>query len=267
MRKFLVLLVLLSVFSALPIFTLAHDLVPAALETYVKDHPNATPEEILQFANEQAPDYVQKFRDGAEIIAIVKNQQTSLLDNGLDFFTIGLRHILSGPDHILFVLSLLLVFLSWKDILKLTTTFTIAHSITLILAGTGLLIISPKIVEPMIALSIAYVAITTVFFPETNWMGDRRGKILAVFFFGLFHGLGFAGLLREIQIPPDKFISSLFAFNVGIEGGQLIIVCCAAPFLFIGRKKHWYPFAIKISAIVIAGIALYWFVERVLGMS
>ncbi len=80
-----------------------------------------------------------------------------------DFFRIGVGHILSGPDHILFVLSLLLVFISWKDILKLTGIFTIAHSITLILAGTGILVLSSRIVEPMIALSIAYVALTSVF--------------------------------------------------------------------------------------------------------
>ncbi len=80
-----------------------------------------------------------------------------------DFFRVGVSHILNGPDHILFVLSLLLVFVSWKDILRLTGIFTIAHSITLLLAGTGILVLSSSIVEPMIALSIAYVAFTSVF--------------------------------------------------------------------------------------------------------
>ncbi len=248
-----------------PLISQGHDLIPQQLKQYLQDHPNATSEEIFKFANEQTPDYAQKFRDGAEIVKIVRSQQTSFLDNLVDFFKLGIKHILSGPDHILFVLSLLLVFISWKDILKLTTTFTIAHSITLILAGTGILTLSSRIVEPMIALSIAYVAITSVFFQGRGFFGENRGKIAAVFFFGLFHGLGFAGLLKEIQIPADKFISSLFAFNLGIEGGQLVIVALAFPFIYFFRKKSWYPLATKVIAAIIATIATYWFIQRIVG--
>ena len=114
--------------------------------------------------------------------------------------------------------------------------------------------------------SIAYVALTSVFFKGKNWMGENRAKIGAVFFFGLFHGLGFAGLLREIKIPPDKFISSLLSFNLGIEAGQLVIVALAFPLIYLFRKKSWYPRAIKIIAILIGAIAFYWFFERVLGI-
>ncbi len=253
----------LVVSALVPVVVMAHDLIPKELTTYIQTHPNATPEEILQFANAQAPDYAQKFRDGAEIVRIVKNQQTSFVDNLIDFVKLGINHILSGPDHILFVLSLLLVFISWKDILKLTTTFTVAHSITLLLAGSGVLTVSPAIVEPMIALSIAYVAITSVFFKNKKFIGENNGKIAAVFFFGLFHGLGFAGLLREIQIPTDKFISSLFAFNLGIEGGQLVIVSLAFPLIYLFRKKAWYSRAVQVVAAIIAAIAIFWFIERV----
>ena len=261
--KKIVLAVLVAGSALLPFAVSAHDLIPKQLTTYIQEHPNATPEEILQFANAQAPEYAQKFRDGAEILKIVKNQKTSFFDNLLDFLKLGVKHILSGTDHILFVLSLLLIFISWRDILKFTTTFTVAHSITLALAGTGLLVISPTIVEPMIALSIAYVAITSVFFKGIAFFGENKGKIAAVFFFGLFHGLGFAGLLREIQIPPDKFVSSLFAFNLGIEGGQLIIVSLAFPFIYVFKNKTWYPFAVKIMAGIIAAIAIFWFIQRV----
>lgn len=115
----------------------------------------------------QTPEFADKFENGAEILKIIRNNQTSFFDNIYDFFRIGVGHILSGPDHILFVLSLLLVFISWKDILKLTGIFTIAHSITLLLAGTGLLVLSSRIIEPIIALSIAYVAFTSVFLKDT----------------------------------------------------------------------------------------------------
>ncbi|CAN5155756.1 hypothetical protein BH11PAT3_BH11PAT3_2470 [soil metagenome] len=246
-----------------PHTSFAHDLIPQQLKTYLDEHPNATPEEIKAFADVQAPEFSQNFRDGAEIVEIVRNQKTSFLDNFFDFIKLGINHILSGPDHILFVLSLLLIFISWKDILKLTTTFTISHSITLILAGTGILTLTPRIVEPIIALSIAYVAITSVFFKGKKFMGENRGKIAAVFFFGLFHGLGFAGLLKEIKIPDDKFVSSLLSFNLGIEGGQITIVLVALPFIYLFRKKTWYPLVIKIFAGIIAGIAIIWFVQRI----
>lgn len=247
----------------LPFTVLAHDLIPHALTVYVQSHPNATAEEIKAFVDQQDPEYAAKFRNGEQILAIVRNQNTTLYDNALDFLKIGVEHILSGPDHILFVLSLLLVFMSIRDILKLVTFFTIAHSITLILSGTGLLTVSPSISEPLIAFSIAYVAITSVYFAKNKYIGGEYSKPASVFFFGLFHGLGFAGLLREIQIPDDKFISSLFSFNIGIEIGQLIIISLAFPFIYFFRNKSWYPLFIKVFSIVIALLAVFWMMQRI----
>ncbi len=177
---------------------------------------------------------------------------------------LGVTHILSGPDHILFVLSFLLVFTGIRDVLKYTSTFTVAHSITLILAGSGLLVLSSRIVEPMIAFSIAAVAVTSVFFRKISYLGSTKAKLGIIFFFGLFHGLGFAGLLREIQVPPDKFLASLFSFNIGIEVGQLIIVAIALPFIYLLRHKSWYPALVKIASVIIASIALTWMVQRLL---
>ncbi len=265
MKKiFITTLLLLSVFM-IPVSTWAHDLIPEKLKTYITEHPNATPEEIKKFADEQAPEFANKFRDGAEILKMARDQNTTFLDNIFDFFKLGIKHILSGPDHILFVLSILLVFVSWLDILKLTTTFTIAHSITLILAGTGILTLSSSIVEPMIALSIAYVAISTVFFKRYKFIGENRGKIAAVFFFGLFHGLGFAGLLKEIKVPDNRFVSSLLSFNLGIEAGQIVIVALAFPLIYFFRNRVWYPKAIKIFSIIIALTAIFWFIQRIIG--
>ena len=194
---------------------------------------------------------------------ILKNSKTNLFDNAADFFRLGVGHILSGMDHILFVLSMLLVFATITELLQLTSAFTVAHSITLILAGTGILVLSPRISEPLIALSIAVMALASVFL-ERGMFSDRiRAKLSTVFFFGLFHGLGFAGLLQEISIPDDTFMSSLLAFNVGIEVGQLVIIATALPFIFFFRNARWYPRFIKISAIVISLIAIFWFFQRI----
>ncbi len=246
-----------------PLISQAHELLPKPILDYIKANPNATADQIQEYALTQAPDIAAKFRDKTEVIKLISNRSTNFFDNFIDFVKLGVGHILSGPDHILFVLSLVLVFVSIKEILKLTTTFTIAHSITLVLAGSGILVLPSKIVEPLIAMSIAFVAITSVFFKGRKFIGENKGKIVMVFFFGLFHGLGFAGLLKEIKIPADRFVSSLFAFNVGIEIGQLIILAVVLPPIFYYRHRPWYPTAVKVVAGIISAIAIFWIIQRV----
>ncbi len=241
----------------------AHVLLPQNVVNYIKEHPNASPQEIENYIRGNSPYLSKKIRNQQDVIKIV-HQKTSFFNNAFDFMKLGINHILSGPDHILFVLSFLLVFIGLKAVLKYTGTFTVAHSITLILAGSGLLTLSSRIVEPMIAFSIGAVAITSVFLRKFSLVGSPSAKLGIIFFFGLFHGLGFAGLLREIQVPPDKFLSSLFSFNIGIEVGQLIIVVIALPFIYLLRNKSWYPTLIKIASIVIASIALVWMIQRIL---
>ena len=255
---------LLACVPAKPAF--AHDLLPKQVVEFLVEHPNATPEEIQVYAQTLDPEIAAKFSRTEDVIRVVRNRDTNLWDNALDFLKLGIGHILSGPDHVLFILSLLLVFASVYELLKLATTFTIAHSITLVLAGTGVLLLSPRISEPLIALSIACMAIISVFFKDFRFAHDERFKPAIVFFFGLFHGLGFAGLLKEIEIPADKFISSLFAFNVGIEIGQLIVIGCALPFIFYFRNRAWYHRAIQVFAVIISATAFLWFVQRILGM-
>ncbi len=243
----------------------AHELLPRPVIEYIQQHPNASAAEVSAFINEQTPAFAAKLknRTSAEVLRIVTVRQTSIWDNTSDFIKLGIKHILSGPDHILFVLSLLLVFASIKDILRMTSTFTVAHSITLILSGLSIFTLPSKFVEPLIALSIAYVAFTTVFFRHRKFFHDGRSKIAAVFFFGLFHGLGFAGLLKEIQIPADRFLSSLVSFNIGIELGQLTIVVLALPIIYGFRKRRYFPLAIKIAGATIGTIGLFWAVERI----
>lgn len=179
------------------------------------------------------------------------------------YIAIGFTHILpKGLDHILFVLGLYLLSTRLKPLLIQVTSFTVAHSITLGLSIYGIFSLPPSIVEPLIALSIAYVAIENVL---TNELHAWRPVV--VFGFGLLHGMGFAGVLQEIGMPRSEFLTALIAFNVGVEMGQLSVITLA----FVGtglwlRNKPWYRTRFVIPAsIAIAATGLYWTVERVYG--
>lgn len=263
MKKIVVVFCLiLSVFFSFGV-TRAHELLPKELLEYIQKNPNASPADIENYLNSKPDIYKNDSGYKDKIIQAVRSPKQGFFHNGYDFLKIGIQHILDGPDHILFVLSLLLVFTSLRDILKLTAVFTIAHSITLILAGSNLLVLGSRIVEPLIALSIAYVAITTVFFKHISFFHSLLGKQVGIFIFGLFHGLGFAGLLSELGVPGERFISSLLSFNVGIEFGQIIIVAIALPFILRFHKKLWYGKIIKVAAAAISGLALFWFIQRI----
>jgi len=173
----------------------------------------------------------------------------------------GFQHIIPmGLDHILFVLGIFLLSRKLKPILLQVTMFTLAHSITLALGVLGLVEISPRIVEPLIALSIAYVAVENIFVHKVSAF-----RLPLVFGFGLLHGLGFATVLTEFGMPTDDFIAALVAFNVGVELGQVAIVLAA----FFGvavwfKSQDLYQRVVVIPAsLVIAAMGLFWFVERI----
>lgn len=242
----------------------AHELLPKEVVTYIQTHPNATPEELRLFAASVNPATAERFSNSSteEILEILANPESSFFDNAWDFLKLGFHHILSGADHVLFVLTLLLIFVTLRDLLVFTSTFTVAHSITLILAGASIVVLSPTIVEPLIALSISVMALITLFEKRLSGFKIHGGPLALIFFFGLFHGLGFAGLLEQIAIPQDKFLSSLLAFNVGVEFGQLAIILVSLPLLLLVRKKAWYPTISKILALLIALAGFVWFIER-----
>ena len=179
-----------------------------------------------------------------------------------DYIVIGFTHILpKGLDHILFVVGLFLLAARLRPLLWQVTAFTLAHTVTLALGITGIVSISPAIVEPLIAASIVWVCVENIF---SDKMASWRPVV--VFAFGLLHGLGFAGVLGEIGMPSSQFITALLSFNVGVELGQLTVI--AACFLAVGlwfRNKPWYRTRVTIPAsILIACIGAYWFVERTL---
>ena len=176
-----------------------------------------------------------------------------------DYIVLGFTHIVpKGLDHILFVIGIFLFSLKLSSILWQVTAFTIAHTITLGLTIYGYVSLSPSIVEPLIALSIVYVGIENML---TNKL--RPWRVVVVFVFGLLHGMGFAGVLTGIGLPPSESFTALITFNVGVELGQLAVIAIA--FLVVGwcRHKPWYrQWVVMPASLAIACMGLFWTWER-----
>jgi hydrogenase/urease accessory protein HupE len=178
------------------------------------------------------------------------------------FIAAGVHHIAIGPDHILFVLGLLLLGGGLARLLKIVTAFTAAHSLTLALAALGLVHVQSRIVEPLIALSIVFVAFETL--RARSGRADRRA--LLAFGFGLVHGFGFASVLAEFGLPREALGWSLAGFNVGVELGQACIVLLVAPALgwIAKRSPALHARIVRVLALAIAAAGGFWFVQRVL---
>lgn len=178
----------------------------------------------------------------------------------LDYIGIGFTHIVpKGLDHILFVVGLFLLSPRLRPLLIQITTFTVAHSVTLALAMLGLISVPASIVEPLIAASIAFIAVENL---VTSRLSPWRPFV--VFGFGLLHGLGFAGVLTEFGLSPAHFVSGLIGFNVGVEVGQLAVVAaCYALFGAWFSDKSWYRARITMPmSLAIAAVAVWWVAER-----
>jgi hypothetical protein len=178
------------------------------------------------------------------------------------YLALGFTHILPfGLDHILFVLGLFLLTTKIRPVVAQVTTFTIAHSITLALTMYGVVSLPARIVEPLIALSIVYIAAENLF---VRTLSSRR--LAVIFGFGLLHGMGFAGVLRELGLPRNQFVTALVTFNVGVEVAQLTVIATATLlFAYWHREKAWYRprFAVPAS-LVIALTGAIWTVARIL---
>jgi hypothetical protein len=182
------------------------------------------------------------------------------------FVAAGIHHIFIGPDHILFVVGLLLLGGSLGRLLKIVTGFTVAHSITLALATLGILTPPARIIEPLIALSIVFVGVENLRALRTSDPAAHDRRAWLAFGFGFVHGFGFASVLREFGLPAQALGLALFAFNLGVEIGQAAIVLATAPLLALVRRHslragRWV--AMAGSCVVVLG-GLYWLVERVL---
>lgn len=176
------------------------------------------------------------------------------------YLGVGYQHILPlGFDHILFILSLFLLSPKLKPLLWQATAFTVAHSITLGMAMYGVITPPVRIIEPVIALSIMYVALENIFSPRL-----KRSRIGIVFLFGLVHGMGFASALGQLGLPKQSYLLSLIMFNVGVELGQITVILTAYFVLarWFGHKPYYRKYIVIPLSVIIAVIAFYWTIQR-----
>jgi len=181
-----------------------------------------------------------------------------------DYTLLGVDHILSGFDHLTFVLALLLIVSGTKRLLITVTSFTLAHSITLGAATLGLMWVPAPPVEATIALSILFLAGELVKVNRGQPSLTAQYPWIVAFVFGLLHGFGFAGALNDIGLPQHEVPMALLTFNIGVELGQLLFIAAVMILLFVIRKLHreWPKWTHQLPAYGIGGIAAFWFFER-----
>lgn len=176
------------------------------------------------------------------------------------YLKLGVEHIVTGYDHLLFLFGLLAVCRRWQSILTIVTCFTVAHSITLVLAALDVFTLPGRWVEPLIAASIVFVGIENLVRGE-----EPRGRWVLTFAFGLIHGFGFAGVLRELGLGANgaPIVLPVLAFNLGVELGQAAIAALALPLLWrLGRHPILARRTATALSVVVAAFGLYWFLER-----
>jgi hydrogenase/urease accessory protein HupE len=177
------------------------------------------------------------------------------------YLVLGFEHILpKGLDHILFILGIFLLSTRMRPLLWQVTMFTVAHTLTLGLSMRGIISLPANIVEPLIALSIAYIGVENIFAHSLH-----KSRLVIVFLFGLLHGMGFASVLADFGMPANAFITALISFNIGVEIGQLAVILLA--FLVVGiwfSRKPWYrPVIVVPCSLLIAVTGLYWTWDRI----
>lgn len=189
---------------------------------------------------------------------IVARQSTSEVI--VSYIVIGFEHIVpKGLDHILFILGLFLLSTHWRPLLWQVTMFTVAHTITLGLAMNNIVELPANVVEPLIALSIAYVGLENIFAKELH-----KSRLVLVFLFGLLHGLGFASVLTDFGMPKNDFATALISFNVGVELGQIAVISIAFVLLsfWFKNKDKYQKFIVIPGSTFVSIIGIYWFLER-----
>ena len=215
---------------------------------------------------------VVHYADGHDLQEILRPQQASLSleprGNNLPvltYMTLGINHILTGYDHLMFVLGLVLLVKNVPTLLKTVTAFTVAHSLTLAATALGLMHIRPPLVEAMVALSIVFVGVELANVARGRTSLTVRWPWLIAFTFGLLHGTAFAGALAEIGLPKDNIPMALFLFNLGVEIGQLIFVAVVLTVIFfLKRLKVTQIGALRPVPTYAIGIcAAFWFCERI----
>jgi hydrogenase/urease accessory protein HupE len=182
------------------------------------------------------------------------------------YLVLGIEHILTGIDHLLFVFGLLLLSSGWRQLLKTITAFTVAHSITLALTALKLIQVNPQLIEALVAYSIIFLAVELMRKYQGKTGITQRQPWLVAFGFGLLHGAAFASALKEIGLPESNIVGALFLFNVGVEVGQLLFVAVAAGAIWALKRVRLPARAPRlgwaVSSYAIGSFAMFWFFER-----
>ena len=217
--------------------------------------------ELHTLAKIEWPQGTQSFAfssDNRELRVAITGAEEATLGVG-GFFLLGIEHILTGYDHLLFLLALVLRGGNVLSLLKIVTAFTIAHSITLALAALNIVTLPDRLVESTIALSIAYVAAENLFLRRAV---SHRWAVS--FLFGLVHGFGFSAVLREMGLPREGLMLSLLNFNLGVEAGQAVAIGAILPLLFWVRRQRWEPRAIATLSVAVLAVGLVLFGQRLI---
>jgi hypothetical protein len=201
-------------------------------------------------------------QDNTFILLLADNGESHTAPTFTGFLELGIEHILTGYDHLLFLFSLLVVTREFWTAFKIITFFTIAHSITLALAAMNIVDIPSSIVEPLIAATIIYVAVENLIRGE-----HPKGRQWLTFFFGLVHGFGFAAVLREMGISSLEtgILVPLFSFNLGVELGQITVAAIVLPIVWwLHKKPALEPYLTPVCSVLASLAGAYWLIERTL---
>jgi hydrogenase/urease accessory protein HupE len=215
-------------------------------------------EHYQTLGNLRTPSGERQVTFGEESRSVTVDIDRTVASGWFDFVKLGIEHILTGYDHLLFLVALLATARGAWSVVRIVTAFTLAHSVTLSVAALGIVTIPDRIVEPLIAATIVWVALENLFAAEP----DRRRWIWS-FGFGLIHGFGFASALGELGLKEAVLIRALVGFNVGVEIGQLMFVAIFLPplmWLARGRGARLTP---RIASLTVVTIGTYWLVERI----
>jgi HupE / UreJ protein len=202
---------------------------------------------------------IPMFAQAHDVVKDLENISKS--EAAFTYIKIGFEHILPlGFDHILFIISLVLLSPNIKQLMLQSAAFTIGHCFTLGLAMYDVLSVSPRIVEPLIAITIIYVAAQNLFSSKL-----KASRLIIIFAFGLLHGLGFATALTEIGLPKSAYMLSLLFFNLGVEFGQIVVMLISYFLLYQIQKSSslsWSKIVLPVSILIIC-ISTYWVFERI----
>lgn len=245
-----------------PPATLVLDLEKFLQAPLLDEHKNL----VRVFVASDQPELLAVLSASSPVGRFQLREEVDLLAQVMHFVWLGVEHIFIGYDHIMFLAALIVIGSRLGPLVKIVSAFTVAHSITLILAALEIVSLPTRWVEAGIALSIAYVALENFWIRGASHRGASHRWMLT-FAFGFVHGFGFANVLRDLGLPSQGLVSSLLAFNVGVEIGQVVIVAILLPGILWAAKHGHQQRLVQVASAVILLFGVGWFVERVFDLS